>query len=183
MMLFGAKDQTEEILNRYLDRDFYVAAAGKNAPTKERLKEVAARFGCSLPKDFIAHSTGRLGGIYVEVKEEIWPRPPAYAVGPFWSFLYAVFVYGLGDEIPEWMNMELKAAEFEEATGHRLLPCLKRIGDADFYLFDEQGRIVQWNHESGELEPFDGSFFELFEQEIRELRERKDLKVKGEDKK
>jgi hypothetical protein len=178
MTMFGfTRDRTEDILRKYLDSDFFVASAGKDAPSKSQLLEVAKRFGCKLPKEFITHSTGSMAGIYVEVKEGIWPRPRELEVGPFWTFLYAVHVYGLGAEIPDWMNLELAAEEFQQNTGHKLLPCLKVVGDADIYCFDAEGRIVQWDHETDELQPFDGDFFALLEQEIRELRKRKDQKI------
>lgn len=175
-MLF-VRDRTDEILRQYLDQDFYCAAAGEQAPSKARLREVARRYGCRLPNDFLKHSTGKLGGIYVEVKEAKWPRPKPFEVGPFWSFLYAVFVFGVGTDVPDWMNMELAAKDFSERTGRSLVPCMKRVGDADLYLFDEHGKIVQWRHETDELEPFNGSFFDLFESEICDLRKRKDMKI------
>ena len=126
------------------------------------------------------HSVGRMGGVYVEVKEDLWPRPQVYQVGPFWSFLYAVFVYGLGPSIPEWMNIEVAAADFEKQTGHRRVPCLRVVGDADFYVFDSTGKIEQWRHETDDFARFQGSFFELLDREISALRERKDRKVAGE---
>ena len=178
-MFFGTKDLTDEILRRHLDADFWVASASDHPPTKKQLLDVAARFGCTLPKDFLVHSTGRLGGVYVEVKENVWPRSDAYQVGPFWSFLYGVFVYGLSPEIPEWMNLELAAAEFEQNAGHRRIPCLKVVGDADLYVFDARGEIEQWDHETGELTRFEGSFFELLDREISALRQRKNRKVAG----
>ena len=178
MHLF-TKDRTDEILRRHLDGDFFVAAAGAGAPSKQQLTQLADRFGCRLPKEFLVHATGKLGGVYVEVKASVWPRPGEYEVGPFWTFLYGVFVFGLGPEVPEWMNMEQAAADFEGSTGHRRIPCLKVVGDADFYVFDEAGNIQQWQHETDEFEPFAGTFFDLLEREIRELRQRKDRKVSG----
>jgi hypothetical protein len=170
-------DRTEEILDRHLDQDFFVAAAGDNAPTREQLEELAAAYRCKLPEDFLVHSTGPLAGLSVEVKEEIWPRATEFEVGPFWSFLYSVFVYGLSPEIPDWMNIELAAAEFAESTGRSLVPCLRVVGDADVYLFDDRGDIVRWNHETDELTRFGGSFFDLLDLEVARLRERKDKKV------
>ncbi len=170
-------DRTEEILDRHLDRDFFVAAAGNSAPTRAPLEELAAGYACKLPEDFLVHSMGPLGGLSVEVKEDVWPRARELEVGPFWSFLYSVFVYGLSPEIPDWMNMALAAAEFKEATGRSLVPCLKVVGDADIYLFDDKGAIVRWNHETDELTSFGGSFFDLLDLEVGRLRERKDKKV------
>jgi hypothetical protein len=177
--MFGTRDKTEAILDRHLDKDFFCAAAHDDAPSKRQLEDLAQRFGCRLPKDFLAHSTGNLGGLYVEVKESVWPRPKEFDVGPFWSFLYAVFVFGLSADIPDWMNIELAAEEFKNTTGHSRVPCLKVVGDADLYVFDATGTISQWRHETNEFETFDGSFFELLDREIGELRNRKDRKLAG----
>jgi len=162
-----------------LDRDFQCYAAHDQAPSRSQLKQVAAKYGCKLPDDFVAHSTGPLGGIYIEVNEEVWPRAKEFDIAPFWSFLYGLHVFGLSRDIQDWMNIDLAAAEFRQQTDHSLVPCLRVMGDADMYLFNAHGRIVRWSHETDELEPFAGGFFELFEQEVRELRQRKDRKVAG----
>jgi hypothetical protein len=94
-------DETKEILDRHLDRDFYCVAAEDDAPSEKAVQAVATEFGCRLSKEFLVHSTGRFAGVYVEVKEEVWPRNEELAVAPFWSFLYGVFVYGLSSEVPE----------------------------------------------------------------------------------
>lgn len=175
--LFGTPDHTKGILDRYLDAHFYCVAARDSAPDKQTLEELGRRLACKFPKEFIAHSTNEFGGIYIEVKEEFWPRAEEFAVGPFWSFLYGLYVYGYTPEIPEWMNLDVAAKEFREMTGHPHVPCLKVIGDADIFAFTPTGDIVQWSHEADEFTPFDGSFFALLEQEVRELRERKDRKL------
>jgi hypothetical protein len=177
--LFGSKDATEDILDRYLDEHFYVAAAGNDAPSRSMLEKVGKKLGCRFPKEFIAHSTGGLGGAYVEVKEEFWPRPKEYEVGQFWSFLYGFFVFGFAKDVPDWMSIELGTARFRQETGHAVVPCLKVIGDADLFAFTTTGEIVQWNHETNELTPYAGNFFTLFEESVKELRERKDRKLAG----
>jgi hypothetical protein len=173
------RDQTKEILDRHLDKDFFCAVSDQGAPSSAELERLAAKHGCRLPSDFLAHSTGKFAGIYIEVKEAIWPRPNELDVGPFWSFLYAVFVYSASPDAPDWMNMEKRAEEFQAATGRSLIPCLEIVGDADIYLFDASGQIVRWDHETDELEAFDGSFFELLDHEVGELRQRKDQRVAG----
>jgi len=74
-MMFGPKDKTEDIINLIWNRDeYYLVAAGNDAPTKKEIKDTASRYGIKLPKDFIVHATGRWGSPYLEVKEEFWPR-------------------------------------------------------------------------------------------------------------
>jgi hypothetical protein len=135
--------------------------------------------GCRLPPDFVAHATGRFGGLWVEVKETLWPRPRAYDFGEFWSFLYALHTYGLNPGIIDSMNLEAEANRFRELTGHELIPCLRVVGDANIYLMDSVGEILQWDHEIEELLPVRMSFFELLDRELGELRQRKDWKKAG----
>lgn len=175
--LFAPADATKSIFDRYLDAHFYVAAAGNDAPNKAQIADAAKRLGCRFPKEFIAHSTGRLGGAYVEVKEELWPRPKEYEVGPFWSFLYGFWVYGFAPEVPDWMSIELAAKKFRQETSQPLVPCLKIAGDVDIFAFTPTGEIVQWHHETRESTEYHGGFFALLEQQVRELRERKDQKL------
>jgi hypothetical protein len=177
LKLFGPHDATKDIFDRYLDEHFYVAAAGNNAPSTRQVARVAKKLGCRFPKEFVVHSTGRFGGAYVEVKEEFWPRPEAYEVGPFWSFLYGLWVFGFADGVPDWMSIELGTERFRHEIGSANVPCLKIVGDADLFAFTEAGAIVQWHHETGEFTPFMGGFFALFEQQVKALRERKDQKL------
>jgi hypothetical protein len=173
------QDQTKKILDKYLDEDFACFASGDAAPSKSALAALAKRLGVQFPDEFIQHSTSEWGGIYIEVKEEIWPRPKPYEVGPFWSFLYAMFIYGISAEIPDWMNLELAADEFRTDTGHQMVPFLKIVGDANVYCFDANGKIVCWDHETDEFEKIDKSFFNLFEDEVRELKARKEKRKSG----
>jgi hypothetical protein len=170
-------DLTSDILDRYLDHGFWCAKASGQAPSKRELVKFGQRHGCEFPPEYIAHATGKWRGIYIEVKEELWPRPKAYDTGEFWSFLYALFVYGFDPEAPKWMNLELATKEFRDRTGRSLIPCLKIVGDADIYVFAPTGRMARWRHETDEIEDFSGTFFDLLEQEVRDLRRRKDRKV------
>jgi hypothetical protein len=172
-------DRTEEILNRHLDADFWCTSGQGGALSAKEVLALGRKWGYQLPTEFVVHSTGQFAGIYVEVKEALWPRPKPFAVGPFWSFLYGLFVYSVSADALEWMRIDSASREFKADSGKSALPCLKVIGDADIYVFDKRGTIAQWNHETGELKPFQGGFFDLLEYEIRELRQRKDQKVAG----
>ena len=175
-MLFGSKDRTEDIINLIWDKDeYYLVAAGKDAPSKKQVMAVAAKYGVQLPADYIAHATGQWGSPYLEVREHLWPRHKEGDVGPFWSFLYGLFVYAYSEEAPDWMQISPAADEFVK-MGHKVLPILKVIGDADVYCFDSEGKIQRWMHEGDLFEPFEGSFFDLLEFEFKELDGRKKRK-------
>lgn len=171
--MFGTKDRTEEIINLIWNRDeYYLVAAGKDAPSEDQVKQVAAKYGVRLPADYIAHTTGQWGSPYLEVREEFWPRHKAGAVGPFWTFLYGVFVFAYSENAPDWMRIDFAADEFER-MGHKVLPILKVIGDADVYCINPEGKIIRWQHEGDSFEPFNGTFFDLLEYEFRELDSRR----------
>lgn len=165
-----------EILNKYLDGDFAVFACGESAPNENEVKDFEKKIGYRLPDDFREFSKSSLGGLYVEVKEDIWPRAKVYDVGPFWSFLYGLYVFGFAEDIPEWMDINKKFEEFQTDTGTQYTPFLKIIGDADVYCFNENGDIIRWNHETDELEAVNKSFTSLLDYELSELRKRKDKK-------
>jgi len=178
-MFTARKDKTQEILDKYLDADFSCFACGEDAPSEKELTELGKELGLQFPDEFIAHSTSKLGGIYIEVKEAIWPETKLYDVGPFWSFLRGLWVYGFGSAIPDWMNFAQAAKTFRQETGLQEVPFLKIIGDADVYCFAASGNIVRWNHELGEFDAINKSFFQLFEEEVRALKQRKERKKAG----
>lgn len=168
-MIFGARDRTEEIINLIWNRDeYYLVAAGDDAPSKKDVKALASEFGVRLPADYIAHAIGKWGSPYLEIREHIWPRHKEGDVGPFWSFLYGLFVFAHSEEAPDWMQIRSAAIEFRN-MGHKVLPILKIVGDADVYCFDQKGKIVRWQHEGDVFEPFAGTFFDLLEFEFKEL--------------
>jgi hypothetical protein len=165
----------------YDEKTFNVAACQGNEPTEEDVAAFEKECGFRLP-DFRAFTLSPLGGLYVEAREEVWPRAEMYAVGPFWSFLYAVKVFGIARDIPEWLDLRVQYAEMKaDGFGH-LVPFLQVQGDADKYCFDAAGRIVLWNHEvteEPEVEPT--PFADLVVREIRALEERTQRKIRGED--
>ncbi len=158
---------------------FNVIAQQGAEPTEKQVAEFEDRIGFRFPDDYREYLVHPLGGIYIEAQEAIWPRPELYSVGPFWSFLYGFFAYGLSEEAPEMMNMPLAWEEMSEEGYPKLVPFLKVIGDADPYCFTEKGDIVIWRHEEpDEPEPFKGTFSDAIVHELEELSERIQLKLK-----
>ena len=174
-------DITEELLEKHMDQDsYFIVAAQESAPSKETLVEAGSQLGCIFPEEYLAHATSAYGGVYIEVKEDIWPRAKAHDAGPFWSFLYGLYVFNLTPDIPDFMNIKTCAEQFRKETGHSIVPFLKVIGDANVYCFDDSGHVVRWDHDSNEIAPENKSFFEVLDFELGELRERKERKVAGE---
>jgi len=166
----------EGVLSKHIDKDFKIFPAGNDAPKEQTFSEFEDQIGFPLPDDFRMFSCSWLGGVYIEVKEEVWPRHKEYAVGPYWSFLYGMFVYALSPKAPDWMSIEGKIPWFREHTGTNYVPFLKLIGVADIYCFDEAGDVRRWDHETGEAPLQNKTFFEVFSYEVAELKGRKEQK-------
>jgi hypothetical protein len=171
-------DRTWALMQKHLDAEsFYMLSSHDSAPTPDALLAVFQELGCRAPEEFLEHATNRFGGLYVDVKEELWPRPKEFDVGPFWTFLYGLYTLNISEGIPEIMNLETRAREFQAETGLTAIPFLKIISDADVYCFTENGDIARWSHETNELAPEAKSFFELLDYELGELVDRRDRKL------
>lgn len=172
-------DRTIEILQEHLDGDFRVSPLAPAAVSPEQVAAMAARVGVTYPAALVDHVCGRFPGMYVEVKETVWPRPKPFEVGPFWSFLHAVHTYTGSPDSEPWMRLDHAAETFRAKTQLPAAPVLKVVGDADLYCVDERGGLCRYRHETNELEPVEGDFWSLLDREIGELRARKDRKKAG----
>lgn len=173
-------DRTEEILAPYFDQDFRAYPMASAAASSEQFRALEEKLGIQYPPEFIAHVLGRFPGLYLEVKEEVWPRPKAGEAGPFWSFLYAFHTYTSVRESEPWMRLEWAAQVFAaDEPASCAAAILKVVGDADLYCATPEGGIVRFDHETGELRAFEGDFWTLLEREIRELYQRKERKKAG----
>jgi hypothetical protein len=164
----------------YDKSSFAVFSCQGSEPSKQDLQKFEKAVGFSLPDEYREFTLSPLGGLYMEVQEELWPRPQAYQVGPFWSFLYAVKVFGMARDIPDWLDVRVQYKKFHNAGYSRMVPFLQRVGDPDCYCFTASKEIVLWDHEDPDHKKLiDLSFSELLMKEIRELEERKTLKLSG----
>lgn len=167
----------EDVLSYFdaYDRSSYLAVGcADNRPSEEEVSSFESSIGFRLPDDFRDFTLSPLGGLYFEVRDELWRRPKAYEVGPFWTFLYGIKVFGIASDIPEWLDIRAKMAQFEG----KLIPFLQLVGDADCYCFNKKGEIVKWSHEEPEEpEAIELTFSGLLMREIRELEIRKHCKV------
>jgi hypothetical protein len=183
------EDKTLEILGKYLDKDFRVSPMAQNQSTIDDVKLIEKELQIKFPDEYVAHLLGedadvlKERGLYIEVKEEIWPRAKQYDVGPFWSFLYGIHTFTSSLESEDWMRLEFVGKQFFEETGIKAVPILKIIGDANIYCVNGIGQIVQYDHEQNIVEGINMDFWELFEKELSELKERKEMKIKENNKK
>ncbi len=168
---------------RSYDRLSYsVAACCGQEPSEDDVATFESVVGFRLPDDFRKFTMSSLGGLYIEVREDLWPRAKAGDVGPFWSFLYGIKVFGIAEGIPEWLDIRAKYREFCDNEVSGLVPFLQLSGDANCYCFDSKGTIIEWSHEEPqERRPVLLSFSQLLMREIQDLEIRKQCKVNHED--
>lgn len=165
-------------MQKHLESGVYtVVSAHASAPSRKTIRTFGSEVGCKLPEEFVVHSSGEYGGLYVDVKETLWPRPKAGDVGAYWTFLYGLYTLNLTKDIPDFMALRENTLKFRESSGLPLVPCLKLIGSADRYCFDESGHIGQWDHETNVFTREKKSFFEVLDRELGELKSRKNRKV------
>lgn len=163
---------------RELDREvFNVVGAGADAPSDEELAAFEEQLGFRLPEDFREFCKSPAGGFYLEVREQLWPQPELFTVGPFWSFLRGLKVFGIAKAIPQWLDLRVQLAEFAAKGQARLVPFLALEGSSDRYVFDRKGRIFEWHHDDPDLQPVEGGFTALLLREIAALEERKNRKL------
>ena len=172
-------DETEAILDRHLDGDFRIFPMAETKTSAAQIEAIGRKYGVVYPQELVAHICGRFPGLYVEVKEEIWPRPKPYEVGAFWSFLYALHTFTSAPESDDWMRLDHAADSFQKGTGLVAAPVLKVVGDADLYCIAADGRLVRFIHDENNLEPVALNFWQLLDREIAELHARKVQKKNG----
>ena len=178
------KDRTWDLLEAYLDQDFLILPMAPNKSSEQDIQEIESLIGITFPEAYKLHLIGEKDellegrGICVEVKELIWQRPKILDVAPFWSFLYGFHTYTASKESEDWMRLEVVANDFLENTGIKAAPILKVIGDADLYCVDENGIIVIYRHEENSIESINMTFWEVLEFELKELKQRKERKIK-----
>ncbi len=159
---------------------FNVVACQGNEPTEADVAAFERDCGYRLPTEFREFTMSPLGGLYVEAREEVWPVATEFQVGPFWSFLRGVKVFGIASDIPEWLDIRVQHSSLWDEGYAHLVPFLQREADANMYCFNPAGAIVLWDHEDPEAqEPIDFVFGDLLARELAELEERTRRRIHG----
>ncbi len=169
---------------RKRDRNlFHVVACQGHEPTEADVAAFERDCGRRLPREFREFTMSPLGGLYAEAQEEVWPHATEFEVGPFWSFLRAVKVFGIAADIPAWLDIRVQYSKLRADGFPSLVPFLQLESDADVYCFTPPGKIVVWDHEQPELqESVDLGFGELLARELNGLEERTRRRIRGEHK-
>lgn len=150
---------------------------------EDDIEHVQKKLNIRLPEEYISHLLSKDSdelqdrGLFIEVKEEVWERPKPYEVAEAWSFLYGIHTYTACEDSADWMQLSCVGAEFIQETGIQAVPILTVVGDADCYCADTHGKIVKYNHEENIVEQTNLSFWDVFELELKELKQRKEKKT------
>jgi hypothetical protein len=173
-----------EPLLRYLaafdKRCFQLMSQKGVEPSQDELEAFERAIGFTLPSDFRSFALLPIGGLYVEAREEIWPVTTEFEVGPFWSFLRGLVVYGLSPKAPEGLQLEHAWRAMADEGSPHLVPFLKIIGSADPYCFTADGSIVIWRHDEPDTpEAVDRSFTDVLMKELADLESRVERKLRG----
>jgi len=164
-----------DYFHHYDSKTYQVVACMGNEPSEEDIEDFEKLYQISLPDDFRDFTMSPLGGLYMEVREELWPRAKAFDVAPFWTFCRGIKVYGIANGIPDFLDIRLKTKELHELGFVDYIPFLSIIGDGDvIFCFDKNNHIValDW-YSSGEAEELNSDFSDLLLKQIQELEERK----------
>src|SRR5208283_72341 len=102
-------DKTTELLAKYLDQDFKVFPMAEKPCTASDIGRIEKNFKIKMPKEYSEHICGEFPGLFVEVKEEVWPRPKPYDVGASWTFLFGIHSFTARSESPDWMRLDFVA--------------------------------------------------------------------------
>lgn len=169
---------------RNYDKDTYqVVACMGNEPDEADVAAFEQSAGIRLPSEFRTFMMSPLGGLYMNVREEIWPQAKQYDIGPFWSFCRGLIVYGIAREIPAFLDIREKTKALRELGFGSYIPFLSVIGNGDeIFCFDPDWNIVLLDYyATGETSPVAGSFSDCLLDQIAQLEERKNRKLRGED--
>lgn len=162
----------QEKLAGLLDKDLQLLSSKHLPPKGEELDALIEAEQLTVPEDyrtFLLHH----GGTIFQAHESAWPRE--IENGPSWSPHFSVMVFGLGDQIPDFLHLGKVARAYREQyseTKARITPFLRLRQSPDYLLFNPEGRIVKGKGD--ELLEVEGSFFEVVLDYVRQLKERKE---------
>lgn len=172
-----------DYFRNYDKQTYQVVACMGNEPSEEDVKDFENQYKIHLPADFREFTMSPLGGLYMDVREEIWPQAKPYDIGPFWSFCRGIIVYGIASNMPEFLDIRVRTKELHNEGFTDYIPFLSIVGNGDeIFCFDKDNQIVLLDYyETGEATPIAGTFSDCLMKQIEELEERKNRKIRGED--
>lgn len=166
----GLKD-LEQYVRSYNKSIYRLMSNGRCAPSDKQWTAFESAIDFEFPKDFREFSQSILGGLSVEVYEELWSRPTQAEVGQEWKNQYSVNVFGVGFGVPKWLDLRerLNSLPPEETD---IVPFMALGGEPELYCFDLDHQVVFWTPSNGHRKVIEQDFFTLLMAEITELEKR-----------
>jgi len=161
----------ETLLRCVIDKKTFNFIAGQSGrPSGPVVASFEQTIGFALPRDYRAFAMSGFGCLFVEANESVWPRPKEGAIVPAWHLNYALYVYGLSSDVPDFMDIRKQFGAFSK-SGRRIVPFLRLEGSLDHYCFSPEGGIVLWRSDTRDTQPVDLTFTALLLKEITTLQE------------
>lgn len=163
--------ELEKFVKSYDKAVYRLMACGRDAPSESRWAAFEKSIDFEFPAEFREFMLSPLGGLCLEVDEDLWPRPdPEALVGE--NRLYSVKVFGIGAGVPAWLDLreELEALPPEELD---IVPFMGLGSEPERYCFDLDDQIIRWSPLDGSREVLKETFYSLLLREIAALEERR----------
>lgn len=109
-----AIEKVYDYFHNYDSKVYQIFACMGNETSKKDILNFEKQYDVSLPDDFREFTMSPLGGLYMEVREELWPRAKVYDVAPFWTFCRGIIVYGIAKGIPDYLDIRVKTKELHD---------------------------------------------------------------------
>lgn len=166
--------ELEQYVLNYNKSHYRLMGNGRCPPSGRQWEAFETAIDFKFPEQFKEFSLSAVGGLYLEVYEELWDRPKNVEPGLEWKNLYSIKVFGIGFGVPTWLDLreEVNALPKEETD---LVPFMARGSECERYCFDLDEQIVRWSPEDGERTLVEENFYSLLMKEISDLAERYDL--------
>ena len=101
-------EKVYDYFHNYDSKVYQIFACMGNEPSEKDILNFEKQYDISLPDDFREFTMSPLGGLYMEVREELWPRAKVYDVAPFCIFSRGIIVYGIAKGIPDYLDIRVK---------------------------------------------------------------------------
>ena len=161
----------EQYVRSYNKSIYRLMSNGRCAPSDNQWKGFEAAIDFEFPSDFREFSQSVMGGLCIEVYEELWSRPSESEVGMEWKNQFSINVFGLGFGVPKWLDLRnrLNSLPPDETD---LAPFMSLGREPEMYCFDLDHQIVLWSPHDGGRKFIEKPFYALLLDEIAELEQR-----------
>lgn len=171
----NAKEFKERILEilEPIDSALFQAIRAQAASDSD-IAAVEASTGIQLP-DYIrgfVNSEGNCNGLATFAREEVWPAPKEFEIGPAWTFYRGVTLLGVPvSDLPDWASIPCAYEQLVDFGVSDILPLIKVWGDG--------GRLWGVNASGstvlvldGEVTVLDVAISDVYAEQITELAQR-----------